>query len=152
VTSVSDTVLASFVVASEPGNERDAQRRVVQAVLECGLSPDQLDRLETAVAEATMNAIEHGNHNRPDIPVEVTVHKTATDVVVTITDQAGGGAAASQAEIPDLEKKLTGEQSPRGWGLFLIRHMVDDFETTTDGARHTVRLSMRLGGRGGSHD
>ena len=33
-----------------------------------GLSPDQIERLKTAVAEATMNAIEHGNENRATCP------------------------------------------------------------------------------------
>ena len=38
-----------------------------------GLSDSRLERLKTAVAEATMNAMEHGNGNRPEIPVEVEV-------------------------------------------------------------------------------
>ena len=65
--------LASFAVASEPGNERVALARVAEAVAGCGLTGPRLERLKTAVAEATMNAIEHGNRNRPEIPVDVEV-------------------------------------------------------------------------------
>jgi anti-sigma regulatory factor (Ser/Thr protein kinase) len=61
--------------------------------------------------------------------------------LVTITDQ-GGLHEAGTAEQPDLVRKLAGEQSPRGWGLFLIRNMVDAMDVTTDGTRHTVRLTM----------
>ena len=53
-------------------------------------------------------------------------------------------------EEPDLVKKLDGAQSPRGWGLFLIRNMVDAMDVTTDGQRHTISLTMRTGGA--AHD
>ena len=44
--------------------------------------------------------------------------------------------------MPDLDAKLAGMQSPRGWGLFLIRNMVDELHTTTDEVHHTVELVM----------
>src|SRR6202011_1822456 len=47
--------------------------RVAGTVKDLGLPAQRLERLKTAVAEATMNAIEHGNGNRPEIPVEVEV-------------------------------------------------------------------------------
>ena len=54
-----------------------------------GLSEARLERLKTAVAEATMNAIEHGNGNRPEIPVEVEVTQNSDEIVVAISDQGG---------------------------------------------------------------
>ncbi len=138
--------LATFALPSQPGNERQALALVADAVSESGLSADQLERLKTAVAEATMNAIEHGNHDRSDLPVEVTVFEEEGDVVVTISDrgQALTGARVTPVE-PDLDEKLAGLQTPRGWGLFLIRHMVDAFDEIREGDRHTVRLTMRPG-------
>jgi anti-sigma regulatory factor (Ser/Thr protein kinase) len=132
--------LASFALPSEPGNERQALDRVATAVAGSGLSPNQMERLKTAVAEATMNAIEHGNHDRSDVPVEVTVMEETGAVVVTISDR-GNGAGPAPAE-PDLDEKLAGLQTPRGWGLFLIRHMVDQVDETSAGDRHTVRLTV----------
>jgi anti-sigma regulatory factor (Ser/Thr protein kinase) len=114
-----------------------------------------------------MNAIEHGNRNQPEIPVDVEVVAADGDIVITITDQGGapeqagalgqGGPAGAGAvtEEPDLARKLAGEQAPRGWGLFLIRHMVDAMDVTTEGTRHTVRLVMRAGagaGEGGPRE
>jgi anti-sigma regulatory factor (Ser/Thr protein kinase) len=119
-----------------------------------------------------MNAIEHGNHNRAEIPVEVEVTQDGDDIIVAISDQGGeaqrgegqrgegqggegqrgeaqGGEAQAgdkAAEEPDLLKKLEGGQSPRGWGLFLIRNMVDAVKVTTNGQRHTIWLTMRTGG------
>jgi serine/threonine-protein kinase RsbW len=198
--------LASFTVPSEPGNERVALALVAEAVAGQGLSAARLEKLKTAVAEAAMNAIEHGNKSRPEIPVDVEVLAADGDIVVTITDQGGapvqagetgggraaaepspgvgretgggraaaepspgagretgGGRAAAEpspgvgreTEQPDIARKLAGEQAPRGWGLFLIRHMVDAMDVTTEGTRHTVRLVMRAGASGeggGSED
>jgi anti-sigma regulatory factor (Ser/Thr protein kinase) len=139
-----ERVLLSFAVPSEPGNERIALARVADAVADAGLSDDQLDRLKTAVAEATMNAIEHGNHNRPELDVEVTVLDTGEAVAVSIVDKGGAHAPTDDDAVvlPDLEAKLAGLQSPRGWGLFLIRNMVDAMDVSTDGDLHTVRLLM----------
>ena len=139
--------LDAFELPSEPGNERLALSRVAESVQGLGLSESRLEKLKPAVAEATMNAIEHGNQNRAEIPVEVEVTQNGDEIVVAISDQ--GGDAVGQtgpAEEPDLLKKLEGGQSPRGWGLFLIRNMVDAMDITTDGQRHTIWLTMRTGG------
>jgi anti-sigma regulatory factor (Ser/Thr protein kinase) len=137
--------LAAFAVASEPGNERLALARVAEAVAASGLPPARLERLKTAVAEATMNAIEHGNGGRPDIPVDVEVIQDGDDIVVAITDLGGEHALPGPVDEPDLLLKLEGEQRARGWGLFLIRNMVDAMQVRTDGARHTIQLTMRAG-------
>lgn len=142
-------VLAEFTVPSEAGNERTALAKVAEAV--GGLLPagPRLEALKTAVAEATMNAIEHGNGNRAELPVliRVALHDKPPDAVtVAITDQGGQDAELAQSSpVPDLDAKLAGLQSPRGWGLFLIKNMVDDMSVHTDGLEHTVVLTMRLG-------
>jgi anti-sigma regulatory factor (Ser/Thr protein kinase) len=92
-----------------------------------------------------MNAIEHGNESRPELPVEIGIRRGAGELLVRITDQ-GGEKEIPEAETPDLEAKLEGLQKPRGWGLFLIKNMVDDLRVTTDGSDHTVELVMRLEG------
>ncbi|HWC42347.1 MAG TPA: SpoIIE family protein phosphatase [Actinomycetota bacterium] len=136
--------LAAFEVASEPGNERLAIDQVAEAVAGLGLTGQRLERLKTAVGEATMNAIEHGNGNRPELPVEVTVVTDDTDLVVRITDQGGDRGALPDVETPDLEAKLAGLQTPRGWGLFLIQNMVDRLETAVNEHHHTIELVMHL--------
>ena len=139
--------LDAFELPSEPGNERLALARVAESVADLGLSDSRLEKLKTAVAEATMNAIEHGNKNRAEIPVEVEVTQNGDEIIVAISDQGGDSAVGGgAAEEPDLLKKLDGGQSPRGWGLFLIRNMVDAMDITTNGQRHTIWLTMRTGG------
>ena len=139
--------LARFTLASEPGNERAAIARVSESVAGLNLPARRLERLKTAVAEATMNAIEHGNDNRRDVAVDIEVVLSGAEIVVAITDRGGRGDAgrldAGGGEVPDLARKLGGHEEPGGWGLFLIREMVDGVEVTTNGERRTVRLTMR---------
>jgi anti-sigma regulatory factor (Ser/Thr protein kinase) len=90
-----------------------------------------------------MNAVEHGNKGRPEVPVGIRVTVSASDLEVAITDR-GGGQPIPESVHPDLDAKLAGEQGPRGWGLFLIRNMVDDLRISTDAQHHTVHLIMHL--------
>ncbi len=92
-----------------------------------------------------MNAMEHGNHYSPDVPVSIEVRASDTALSVFITDQ-GGTQTIPDAQTPDLQAKLAGEQTPRGWGLFLIKNLVDDMRVTTNDSTHTVELIMHLGG------
>ena len=142
-----ETTILEFEVPGEPGNERVAMDRVAAAVEPLGLTPARLERLKTAVSEATMNAIEYGSGNSPDIPVEIAVASSNGELHVRITDRAlGGPIPGDDAEQPDLEAKLAGLQKARGWGLFLIRKMVDRVDVTPGDGRQTVTLTMALKG------
>ena len=137
--------LAELSIPSEPGNERRAAEEVARAVSGLGLPERTLRRFKTAVAEATLNAMEHGNRYRAELPVLIEVSVSEVDLSVKITDE-GSGPPAFRSETPDLEAKLEGEQSLRGWGLFLIRNLVDDMNVTGDEHHHTIELITYLKG------
>ncbi len=139
-------ILAELSVPSEPGNECRATEQVAEAVGPLGLAPGRLERLKTAVAEATMNAMEHGNKYRPEVPVEVQVWLLEQCLLVRITDQHSGLPPSLDAETPDLEAKLEGLQTPRGWGLFVIKNMVDEVRVSGNPDHHTVELVLYLEG------
>jgi serine phosphatase RsbU (regulator of sigma subunit)/anti-sigma regulatory factor (Ser/Thr protein kinase) len=141
--------LAELSIPSVPGNERQAMEQVAQAVRELHLPTRRLEQLKTAVAEATMNAMEHGNHYQPDVPVVIQVQASATTLAVRISDQ-GEGPAVIDPETPDLEAKLAELQTPRGWGLFLIKNLVDELYIINNDAHHTIELIINLE-EGGSH-
>jgi serine phosphatase RsbU (regulator of sigma subunit)/anti-sigma regulatory factor (Ser/Thr protein kinase) len=138
-------VLADFTVASAPGNEREAMSRVAAAASALGLAPARLERLKTATAEATMNAMEHGNAYAEDLDVRVVVRADREALTVAIVDH-GGEHEIAPAQAPDIDAKLDGLQSPRGWGLFLIEQMVDELRQHSDGQLHTVELVTYLKG------
>ncbi|HKS71429.1 MAG TPA: SpoIIE family protein phosphatase, partial [Ktedonobacterales bacterium] len=130
-----------WTVPSAPGNERQAIGRLAEVVGDLQLPPQRLEDLKTAVGEATMNAMEHGNHYQPELPVIIQVAAAPDAVSVRITDE-GGHFELPEAQAPDLEAKLDGLQSPRGWGLFLIEHLVDEMHVTGNETHHTVELIM----------
>ena len=135
--------IAELSVPSEPGNERWAMEEVAAVVGGLGLDERTLEKLKTAVAEATMNAMEHGNAYRADAPVQIEVSTSECDLHVTITDE-GSGPPVPTPETPDLEAKLGGMQTPRGWGLFLIKSMVDEMIVGGDEDHHTIELVLHL--------
>jgi serine phosphatase RsbU (regulator of sigma subunit)/anti-sigma regulatory factor (Ser/Thr protein kinase) len=140
-------VLADFELPSAPGNERQAIERVESAVAELRLEPSRVERLKTAVAEATMNAMEHGNEYHADRPVSIRVLVSTDRLRVQVTDH-GDARELAEPETPDLKAKLEGRQKPRGWGLFLIEKMVDEARVTSEGGGRTVELALRLEGGG----
>jgi len=138
-------LLAEFSLPSEPGNELETMRRVAASVARLNMPIAQLERLKTAVAETAMNAIEHGNHYQEDLPINVEVFSSNAKLSVRISD-FGVDQVAHEYEEPNIDAKLEGKQSPRGWGLFLVKNMVDEVNVTTDKALHTVELILNLEG------
>jgi serine phosphatase RsbU (regulator of sigma subunit)/anti-sigma regulatory factor (Ser/Thr protein kinase) len=144
--AVPSAALAAFTIEGAIGNERDAMRRVADAVAPLELEPARLERLKTAVAETVMNAIEYGSQGNPDVPVDVRVDADADTITVRVTDRALSGPVPD-AEAPDLDAKLEGRQKSRGWGLFLIRHMVDGMDVHAEDGLQTVTLTLARDGR-----
>ncbi len=141
--------LAELTVPSEPGNERIAMEQVSEALHGFNLPSKRMDQLKTAVAEATMNAMEHGNHYLPDKLVSIKVLASSAALSVRITDHGGTRTLSTnpEIEVPDIEAKLAELQTPRGWGLFLIKNMVDEMRISNDDTHHTVELIMYLEGK-----
>jgi serine phosphatase RsbU (regulator of sigma subunit)/anti-sigma regulatory factor (Ser/Thr protein kinase) len=140
----SSSALTSFSLPGASGNEREAMDRVAAALKDLGLPTDRLERLKTAVSETAMNAIEYGSQGRDDVTFDVDVEVTPTDVIVRMTDRALSGAIPTDAEVPDIDRKLAGEQKPRGWGLFLIENMVDAMDVSTNDAAGTQTVTLRM--------
>jgi serine/threonine-protein kinase RsbW len=138
--------LAELSIPSEPGNERRATEEVARAVSGLGVPQRTLERLKTAVAEATMNAMEHGNRYNAEVPVKIQVWLLEERLLVRIIDRGGSPPPSPNAQTPDLEAKVEGMQTPRGWGLFLIKNMVDEVRVSGNPDHHTVELVTYLKG------
>lgn len=132
---------------SEAGTERQIMEYVADVAARFGMSGAQMERLKTAVSEAAMNAIEHGNGSDPDERVGVSVERTERAVRVRI-DDLGAGPDVEAGETPDIEAKLDGVQSPRGWGLYLIDQMVDSVRHDRVGDRHVIEFEIDREGGG----
>jgi serine/threonine-protein kinase RsbW len=107
------------------------------------LPEERIEDLKTAVAEACLNAIEHGNKLDASMKVGVTLTVADSELQVAVRDQGQGtGPVAS----PDIDSKMEGETASRGWGIFLIQSLMDEveFESTPEGGNQ-VRMIIHLG-------
>jgi len=109
-----------------------------------GLQPDRIEDLKTAVAEACINAIEHGNRLNEKLSVGVIL--SASDDVLEVKVIDDGKGMKGQPVKPDIDRKMHGEEDPRGMGMFLIQALVDEAEWVAgiDGKSSYVRLVIRL--------
>jgi serine/threonine-protein kinase RsbW len=113
-----------------------------------GFLPERVEDLKTAVSEACLNAMEHGNKNHPDRRVIITMDYKNHIFRVSVMDQGEG--MENTPEIPEdleIEKKIEDLESPRGLGMFLIKQLVDQVEynkITDEG--HMVRMVLKLTG------
>lgn len=135
--------LAELSLSSEPGNEKIAMNWVASLLEPFKITEPLLERIKTAVAEATMNALEHGNRYQAELTVNIRVSVSSEKIRIQVEDH-GRGPKSSTPEIPDLDAKLAGLQSPRGWGLFLIQKMADELIVTTGDGFHRLDLIFNV--------
>ena len=128
---------------SKLGYERIAMDCSASFAKMAGFAQDRIEDLKTAVAEACLNAIEHGNKGHPDTRVLVTMNFKDDRFSVSVKDNGKG--------IPRIPKDKTVMQRienlepPKGLGTYLIKQLVDEVEfnnLTADG--HTVKMVIKL--------
>jgi serine/threonine-protein kinase RsbW len=95
------------------------------------------------VAEACINAIEHGNQLNNGLSVGVVLSNTDDELEVKVIDDGAGVKKAPHA--PDIDRKMHGEEDTRGMGMFLIQALVDEAEWHQGPpGKSFVRLVIRL--------
>jgi anti-sigma regulatory factor (Ser/Thr protein kinase) len=112
--------LAALVLPSELGLEKAARAVGGELALAWGYSGEQVENIKPALAEATMNAIEHGNGQDANLPVRVMFTATADSLRMQVMD---AGKKSLPKTLPE-----PGQGDMRGWGLFLISNLMDEFE------------------------
>ncbi len=125
------------------GYERIAMNCSASFARIVGFASDRIEDLKTAVAEACINAIEHGNKSHPDTRVLVTMNFNDNIFSVSVADEGDGISElpGDQAILQKIEKL----EPPKGLGLYLIKQLVDqvEFNAMTKG-RHAVRMAIKL--------
>jgi serine/threonine-protein kinase RsbW len=102
----------------------------------------RIDDLKTAVGEACLNAIEHGNKLDPMTKVEISFTVEPAMLRVTVRDK---GTGIGQITPPSIEDTLAARRRLRGWGIFLIKQLVDEVEfETRPGYGNVVRMALYL--------
>lgn len=114
-----------LILPNELGYELIARDAVAAFAWRLGVPIDRIDDLKTALCEACINAIEHGNSLKPDLHVEILCRVEDECLVIEVCDE-GVRPFAPKAEPLSIVEKLAGMGSLRGIGLMLISQLCDE--------------------------
>ncbi|WP_440102432.1 ATP-binding protein [Streptosporangium sp. H16] len=109
------------------------RRHLYRHMSQVGLAGTRRDDLLLAANEAVINVLEHG-----DAAGSVSVWRDEADLVVEVVDDAG-------RLTPDqADRHRPGPGAVRGFGLWLMGRLCDEFTICQSGGRSRVRLRMHL--------
>tara|TARA_B110000438_G_scaffold68776_1_gene69033 strand:+ start:1735 stop:2151 length:417 start_codon:yes stop_codon:yes gene_type:complete len=103
-----------------------------------GLNEEQTAEISMALIEACINAFEHSGSDK-----QIQIHfKIKDDLLeVQVTDK-GQGFDKSKVAIPKIEEKF-GSNHKRGWGLQLIKELMDSVEFESSEKGTTVTMTKK---------
>ena len=128
---------------SRLGYERIAMACSATFARMVGFVPERIEDLKSAVAEACVNAMQHGNKGRPEARVVVNMNFRDDTFIVSVMDQGDGMPEVPQ--FPGIVRIIEEEESTRGLGVFLIQRLVDSLkfnQMTPEG--HMVTMEIKL--------
>jgi serine/threonine-protein kinase RsbW len=129
-------------IPSVMGYEKIAMETAASTAKRMGFSEDRIEDLKTAVAEACLNAIEHGNKMDTSTKVGITLTMEDSKLQVTVKDE---GKGVGEISSPSIGSKIEGKDKTRGWGIFLIKSLVNEvkFEVSPEGG-NVVKMIIYL--------
>ena len=113
-------------IPSIMGYEKVAMESAAAAAQIMGFHTSRIEDLKTAISEACSNAMEHGNQFKKDTTVLVTLKMDKESLEVNVKDEGRG--LNKKVKVPKIEKQINGIDDSRGWGMFLIKNLVDELE------------------------
>lgn len=116
---------------SEPRNVALARKSVASFASVCGFDETEVADIRLAAGEALSNAVEYGRNARASA---FTVHCTFDADMLTIEVQDSGEGFPEPLDRRSIEPDERG----RGFGIFLMRRLMDDVSFTRNGTM--VRL------------
>ena len=134
-------------IPSELGWERTAMDVAGGVATRMGFPAERVDDIKTAIAEATINAIEHGNALDASQKVFIVLIPEGESLEINVRDQSTTPFAATHADdddAPSMDDKLAGLAHTRGWGTFLIKSLVDEVEFSSTSEGNLVRMVIHL--------
>ncbi len=105
------------------------------------MARDKIDEVKLALVEACINAFEHADCRDEQLHLTFRLgrEKGREWLEVEVLDK-GKGFDSNHVEAPSIEKSFSGHRK-RGWGLQIIRSLMDEVEITSGGGG--TRILMR---------
>ncbi|HKH49711.1 MAG TPA: ATP-binding protein [Thermoanaerobaculia bacterium] len=124
-----------------PEMEIEASKTATAIAESMRMSPDRIDEVRMAVVEACINALEHSRSSEKEVFVtfEVVGERDPEKLRITVRD-TGVGFSPEEIEEPTIQEKLKSRRK-RGWGLKIIRGLMDEVEILSGTEGTTVVMS-----------
>ena len=124
-----------------PNMEMTASKTATALAESMGMSADKVDEVRMAVVEACINSFEHSkaDDRKVEIRFEVLGNDDPERLQITIRD-SGVGFVPDSLERPKIEEKLKAA-SKRGWGLTIIKGLMDEVDIHSGPNGTTVVMS-----------
>jgi serine/threonine-protein kinase RsbW len=131
---------------SELGWERAALDFAARVARKMGFSSERIDDLTSALNEAIINAIEHGNGFDARKRVLILLVPRKDRLSVTVQDHAARPfpRTVGTRDRSSIDEAIAGRAPARGWGAFLIRALVDEAEFSSTDRGNGVEMTMYL--------
>ena len=143
--TVLDDQTVELNLPSKLGFERIAIGGLAAFAKGVGFSLSRIEDLKTSVAEACINAVQHGNKGKPNARVLVSISFQENALCISVFDEGEGFKA--QPKDPDIERIMENLDPPIGFGVFLMKRLMDEVDfNRTSNHRHEVRMRMKLTG------
>ena len=124
------------------GSEKVAIKRAASIAKDMGFSTDRIEDLKTAIAEACINAMEHGNKFDENTMVGITLAADDKSLEVVVHDK---GTGIDPEKIPKNLAENNGLPKRRGYGVFLISNLVNEFSfENKPGDGNNVKMLIHL--------
>ena len=136
-----DAVLREVTLTLPMSSDMEVQASQSASALarSIAMSPEKVDEVRLAVVEACINAFEHSHADdgRVDITFSVLGHNDEPQVLEIRVHDSGVGFAPETIADPSIADKLKSNRK-RGWGLKIIRGLMDEVEIDSGGHGTTV--------------
>ena len=124
------------------GSEKVAIEKAAAIAKKMGFTMDKIEDLKTALAEACINAIEHGNRFNENTQVGISFLSDDTSLQVVVHDEGDG---IDPKKIPKDRIDKDGLPRRRGYGVFLISNLVNEFSIEKKpGKGNNVKMLIHL--------
>ena len=143
--TVLDDQTVELNLPSKLGYERIAIGGLAAFAKSVGFSSSRVEDLKTSVAEACINAMQHGNKGKPGARVLVAMSFQGNTLRISVFDEGEGLKGALKD--PDIDRIIENLDPPVGFGVFLMKRLMDKVEfDRTSNHLHEVRMMMKLKG------
>jgi anti-sigma regulatory factor (Ser/Thr protein kinase) len=131
------------VLPMEPNRELEAGEMATAVAASVNMDPDKIDEVRMAVHEAFINASEHSRAADRRVYVSVALEGDSGPEALRITVRDTGTGFSADSVRGTMPEPRTLPRK-RGWGLTIIRRLMDEVEISSNDRGTVIVMSKRI--------